>query len=44
MTRLHFKNDTLKRVVQHSQKVKRKIPYEDKYTKKTIKQAITKLR
>lgn len=33
MTRLHFKNDTLKRVVQHSQKVKRKIPYEDKYTK-----------
>tara|TARA_Y100000114_G_scaffold4854_1_gene4014 strand:- start:330 stop:737 length:408 start_codon:yes stop_codon:yes gene_type:complete len=34
MTRLHFKNDTLKRVVQHSQKVKRKIPYEDKYTKK----------
>ena len=34
MTRLHFKNYTLKRVVQHSQKVKRKIPYEDKYTKK----------
>ena len=33
MTRLHFKNDTLKRVVQHSQKVKRKIPYEDNYTK-----------
>ena len=34
MTRLHFKNDTLKRIVQHSQKVKRKIPYEDKHTKK----------
>ena len=38
MTRLHFKNNApyspLKRVVQHSQKVKRKIPYEDKYTKK----------
>ena len=38
MTRLHFKNNVpyspLKRIVQHSQKVKRKIPYEDKYTKK----------
>lgn len=37
MTRLHFKNNVpyspLKRIVQHSQKVKRKIPYEDKYTK-----------
>ena len=32
MTRLHFKNDTLKRVVQHSQKVKRKLPYTDTYT------------
>ena len=32
MTRLHFTNDTLKRVVQHSQKVKRKIPYTDTYT------------
>jgi len=38
MTRLHFKNNApyspLKRVVEHSQKVKRKIPYEDKHTKK----------
>ena len=37
MTALHFKNNVpysqLKRIVQHSQKVKRKIPYEDKYTK-----------
>ncbi len=34
MTALHFKGELLKRVVKHSQKVKRKIPYEDKYTKK----------
>tara|TARA_Y100001972_G_C7530698_1_gene267442 strand:+ start:43 stop:468 length:426 start_codon:yes stop_codon:yes gene_type:complete len=34
MTALHFKGELLKRVVEHSQKVKRKIPYEDKYTKK----------
>lgn len=33
MTRLHFKGELLKRVVEHSQKVKRKIPYEDEYTK-----------
>ena len=32
MTRLHFKSDTLKRVVKHSQKVERKIPYVDEYT------------
>ncbi len=34
MTALHFKGELLKRVVKHSQKVKRKIPYENKYTKK----------
>jgi len=34
MTALHFKGEPLKRVVEHSQKVRRKIPYEDKYTKK----------
>ncbi len=34
MTALHFKGTSLKRVVEHSQKVKRKIPYEDKHTKK----------
>ncbi len=34
MTRLHFKGKLLKRVVEHSQKVKRKIPYTNTYTDK----------